>query len=198
LEAVTIASVDENRRPIPGTQQRVDCDLLLLSVGLIPENELSRSAGLVIDPVTGGPRVNQHRETEIPGIYACGNVLHVHDLVDYVTLEGQLAGKGAAESLNFQFSILNSQLPPIATEGKNGVRYVVPQRIERGGGEAVKLYFRVGEPRKNAVVRLRCGDRVLLERKRPRLAPGEMEDITVTPEQLAGLPAGAALTVELD
>ena len=194
LEGVTIADVDGSRRPIPGTEEYVPCDLLLLSVGLIPENELTRAASLAIDPVTAGAVVNQDRETEIPGIYACGNVLHVHDLVDYVTLESQLAGAGAAAY------ILDKADPCpiyIETQGQNGVRYVVPQRVNCHVTEPVKLYFRVGEVYKNAKVRLKAGDIVLIEKKRPRLTPGEMEDLTLKPEQIAALPEGARLVVEV-
>ncbi|MDR2686680.1 MAG: FAD-dependent oxidoreductase [Oscillospiraceae bacterium] len=194
LEGVTVAYVDENRRPIPGTEEYVPCDLLLLSVGLIPENELTRGAGISIDMVTAGAVVNEARETEIPGIYACGNVLHVHDLVDYVTVESQLAGKGAADYIQGK-----SDPSPdyVHTRGASGVRYIVPQRVNRRVGEPVKLYFRVGEVHKNATVQLRAGERVLAKRKRPRLAPGEMEDLTVKPEQLRELAAGAELVIEV-
>jgi len=194
LEGVTIANVDENRKPIPGAEEYVPCDLLLLSVGLIPENELTRGAGISIDMITSGAVVNETRETGIPGIYACGNVLHVHDLVDYVTLESQLAGKGAAAYIQGK---ANPNPDYVPAKGINGVRYIVPQRVNRHVSESVKLYFRVGQVYKNATVQLRAGDVVLAQRKRPRLAPGEMEDVTVTPEQLAGLAAGAELTIEV-
>ena len=194
LEGVTIAYVDENRRPIPGTEEYVPCDLLLLSVGLIPENELTRGAGISIDMITAGAIVNETRETEIPGIFSCGNVLHVHDLVDYVTLESQLAGAGAAAYIHGQ-SDTNPDY--VHTKGINGVRYIVPQRVNRHAAQPVKLYFRVGEVHKNATVQLRAGEQMLQKRKRPRLAPGEMEDLTVTPAQLQGLPEGAELTIEV-
>ena len=194
LEGVTVAYVDENRRPIPGTEEYVPCDLLLLSVGLIPENELTRGAGISIDWVTAGAIVNETRETEIPGIFSCGNVLHVHDLVDYVTLESQLAGAGAAKYIQG-----NADASPdyVDTKGINGVRYIVPQRVNRHVAQPVKLYFRVGEVHKNAYVQLRTGDQVLAKRKRPRLAPSEMEELAVKPEQLQGLPEGAVLTIEV-
>ena len=194
LEGVTVAYVDENRRPIPGTEEYVPCDLLLLSVGLIPENELTRAAGISFDAITAGAIVNQARETEIPGIYACGNVLHVHDLVDYVTVESQLAGRGAAHYIQGK-SDANPDY--VNTKGTGGVRYIVPQRVNRNVNEPVKLYFRVGEVHKNATVQLRAGEQVLAKRKRPRLAPGEMEDLTVKPEQLQGLEQGAELTIEV-
>ncbi|MDR3313044.1 MAG: FAD-dependent oxidoreductase [Oscillospiraceae bacterium] len=194
LEAVTVAEVDENRRPLPGTEETIPCDLLLLSVGLIPENELTRAAGVAMDPVTSGAKVNQNRETGIPGIFACGNVLHVHDLVDYVTLESQLAGAGAAAYIQGKADSAPEYVP---TQGSNGVRYVVPQQVNRHAAEPVKLYFRVGQVYKKATVRLRSGETILLQKKRPRLAPGEMEDVLVQPEQLAALPKGAALTIEI-
>jgi len=194
LEGVTIAYVDENRRPIPGTEAYVPCDLLLLSVGLIPENELTRGAGISIDMVTAGAVVNEARETEIPGIYACGNVLHVHDLVDYVTLESQLAGAGAAAFIQ---GLADPDPDYVNTKGVNGVRYIVPQRVNRHVTEPVKLYFRVGQVYKNASVQLVAQGQVLQKRKRPRLAPGEMEDLTVTPEQLRGLAQGAELVIEV-
>lgn len=176
VEGVTIADVDENRRPIPSTEQYIECDTLLLSVGLIPENELSRAAGLAIDPVTSGPVVDQDRETECRGIFACGNVLHVHDLVDYVTGESQIAGAGAAKYIK---GIANEHPEYIRTKGVDGVRYIVPQRLDLGGSEDVKLYFRVGKVYRNAHVRVTCGDRVILDRKKPKLAPGEMENVTI-------------------
>ncbi|MDR2752943.1 MAG: FAD-dependent oxidoreductase [Oscillospiraceae bacterium] len=194
LEGVTIAKVDKNRRPVPGTEAFVPCDLLLLSVGLIPENELTRGAGIEIDPVTAGACVSQDRETKIPGVFACGNVLHVHDLVDYVTMESQLAGAGAAAYIQDR---ADKNPDYVGTHGKNGVRYVVPQRVNKHVTENVKLYFRVGQVYKNAVARLRAGETVLTQRKRARLAPGEMEDLTVTPEQLSLLPEGAELTIEV-
>ncbi|MDR1927148.1 MAG: NAD(P)/FAD-dependent oxidoreductase [Oscillospiraceae bacterium] len=194
LEAVTVANVDENFRPIPGTEETIPCDLLLFSVGLIPENELSRAAGIAMDHVTAGAVVDELRQTGIPGIFACGNVLHVHDMVDFVTLESQLAGAGAAAYIRGTHDPAPEYLP---TRGGNGVRYVVPQRVNRRQPQPLKLYFRVGEVYKNASVRLRCGETTLLQKKRPRLAPGEMEDLLLKPEQLAALPEGAELTIEV-
>jgi len=194
LEGVTIAYVDDDRKPIPGTEEYVPCDLLLLSVGLIPENELTRAAGISMDMITSGAVVNETRETEIPGIFSCGNVLHVHDLVDYVTLESQLAGAGAAAYIQGKS---DPEPDYVNTKGINGVRYIVPQRVNRNVSESVKLYFRVGQVYKNAVVQLRAGDQVLAKRKRPRLAPGEMEDLTVKPGQLQSLPEGAELVIEV-
>ncbi|MDR0531816.1 MAG: NAD(P)/FAD-dependent oxidoreductase [Oscillospiraceae bacterium] len=198
LEGVTIAGVDERLKPIPGTEEEVPCDLLLLSVGLIPENELTRGAGVPIDPATGGAIVNQNRETALPGIFSCGNVLHVHDLVDYVTLESQLAGAGAAEYIRRKNAGETVRAPEyVPTKAGEGVRYVVPQQAEKNEAAGVKLYFRVGGVHKNAVVRLYANGKELARKKRPRLAPGEMEHIEIAPRQLAELPEGAELTVEI-
>ena len=194
LEGVTIANVDENRRPIPGTEEYVPCDLLLLSVGLIPENELTRAAGIEIDPVTAGAKVSETCETEIPGIYACGNVLHVHDLADYASMEAEQAGAGAAAYINKK---IDAAPIYIKTQGENGVRYVAPQRVNRNAAEPVTLYFRVGQVYQDAGVQVRAGEQVLQKRRRPRLAPGEMESLAVKPEQLAALPEGAVLAVEV-
>ncbi|MDR1465320.1 MAG: FAD-dependent oxidoreductase [Oscillospiraceae bacterium] len=209
LEGVTVANVDARRRPIPETEMYVPCDLLLLSVGLIPENELSRGAGLALDPVTGGPAVSQDRETDIPGIFACGNVLHVHDLVDYVTLESQLAGAGAAAYIQHPEGRGKAAAIPVRAEG--GARYAVPRRIKRGvsahppaepsSPEAVQVYFRVGQVYQGAEVRVRsvspAGETVLLKRKRPRLAPGEMEEVLLKPEQLASVPQDGEIVIDI-
>jgi NADPH-dependent 2,4-dienoyl-CoA reductase/sulfur reductase-like enzyme len=194
IEGVTIAKVDRNRRPIKGTQEYVECDTLLLSVGLIPENELSAAMGIDIDPITGGPVVNENRETTHKGVFACGNVLHVHDLVDYVTIESQIAGEGAA---NY---ILDRQGESIfvTTKGIDGVRYVVPQRINTNCDRDVKLYFRVGQVYKNAKVFLENNDEIILSRRRPKLAPGEMEDITIKNEILKELPVNSELVIRLE
>jgi len=195
LTGVTIANVDENRKPIPGTEEYVPCDLLLLSVGLIPENELTRAAGLDIDPITAGTTVSETCETAIPGIYACGNVLHVHDLADYASMEAEEAGKHAAI-----YCVGGASATPadyIKTQGENGVRYVVPQRVNKHATEPVKLYFRVGEVYQKAGIALRVGDQVLAKRRCARLAPGEMEHLTIKPEQLDALPSDAVITVEV-
>ncbi len=177
LEGVTIANVDERRNPIPGTEQFIECDTLLLSVGLIPENELTRMAGIVIDPVTNGAIVDEYRQTSRPGVFACGNVLQVHDLVDYVTAESQLAGEGAAK-----FILSKSKqrgIKYIQTKAEHGVRYVVPQNIKSNTDIDVKLYFRVTDVYRNAKVVVTCGDKVLYSKKKPKLCPGEMEYVVI-------------------
>ncbi|NLX92498.1 MAG: FAD-dependent oxidoreductase [Clostridiales bacterium] len=194
LEGVTIAKVDRNRRPIKGTEEYVACDTLLLSVGLIPENELSAAMGIEIDPVTGGPIVGENRETTHKGVFACGNVLHVHDLVDYVTIESQIAGEGAANYI----LALEEEAIYVTTKGIDGVRYVVPQRININSDKDVKLYFRVGQTYKNAKIFLENNEEIILSRRRPKLAPGEMEDITIKSEVLRELPVNSELIVRVE
>lgn len=185
LEGVTIANVDENRRPIPGTEQYVECDTLMLSVGLIPENELTRMAGIIIDPVTNGAIVDEYRQTNRPGIFACGNVLQVHDLVDYVTAESQLAGEGAAKYILSKGKSKNTKY--ISTKADKGVRYIVPQNINANTDQDVKLYFRVTDVFKGAKIVVACGDKVLYSKKKPKLCPGEMENVLIKAEEIHGL-----------
>ena len=178
LEGVTVAQVDENRKPIAETREYIPCDTLLLSIGLIPENELSRSANVDISNTTNGAIVDQDRQTSIEGIFACGNVLHVHDLVDFVSQEAEIAGKAAAEY------IVEIQTEDIAinikTDGK--IRYTVPQKITKK--KDVTVYFRVADIYKNAKIAVSDGATTLLSKKRPRVAPGEMESVTLKSKQL--------------
>lgn len=192
VTGVTIAQVDERLKPIPGTEQDFDCDTLLLSVGLLPENELSKAVDVELAPVTGGPRVNESLETNIPGVFACGNVLHVHDLVDYVSEEAAAAGRNAARFLKEPQPAAGKEIP-LVPEG--AVRYTVPCTVdpERMEAETV-VRFRVGRNMRNAVVTLRAGDRELLRRKRPVMAPGEMEQLILKKEWLTG--GETQLTVE--
>ena len=185
LEGVTIANVDERRMPIPGTEQYVECDTLLLSVGLIPENELTRMAGIMIDPVTNGAIVDENRQTSRPGIFACGNVLQVHDLVDYVTAESQIAGEGAAKYIASKAR--NKRLKYIQTKAEKGVRYVVPQNINKEAEEDIKLYFRVTDVFKGAKVVVTNGDKVLYSKKKPKLCPGEMEYVIIKADEIHNL-----------
>lgn len=178
LEGVTIAQVDENRRPIAATGEYIPCDTLLLSVGLIPENELSKAAQVKICATTNGAIVDQDRQTSVPGIFACGNVLHVHDLVDFVSQEAEIAGKAAAEYIRGN--------PPenisiaVKTDGK--IRYTVPQIITQKAD--VTVYFRVTDVYKNVKICVSNGEIVLLTKKRLKVAPGEMESVTLKGEQL--------------
>ncbi|MCM1364154.1 MAG: NAD(P)/FAD-dependent oxidoreductase [Faecalibacterium sp.] len=187
LEGVTIANVDANRQPIPGTEQFVECDTLLLSVGLIPENELTRTAGVIIDPVTNGAVVDEYRQTSRPGIFACGNVLQVHDLVDYVTAESQLAGEGAAKYILSKSKSKAKSTKFISVKADGGVRYTVPQTINCNTDRDVKIYFRVKDIYRNAKVTAKCGDKVLYSKKKPKLAPGEMENILIKVDDIHSL-----------
>ncbi|MCD7953850.1 MAG: FAD-dependent oxidoreductase [Synergistaceae bacterium] len=169
LEGVTVAEVDERRRPIKGTERFVPCDTLLLSVGLIPENELTREAEVLIDSVTQGADVDDSCMTKMPGIFACGNVLHVHDLVDFVSMEAARAGRNAAL---YAAGRLAGQNKEVAVKSGECVRYVVPQRISRG--EDVSLAFRVTTHSSGRVVEVRDGERVLKTKEETRLHPAEM------------------------
>lgn len=189
LEGVTIAQVDERRRPIPETREYIPCDTLLLSVGLIPENELSKTAGVPLDRVTNGATVDQDRQTDIPGIYACGNVLHVHDLVDFVSEEAEIAGKSAAAYINGEHA--EAVDIPLHTDGR--IRYTVPQRIT--AKKDVTVFFRVADVFRNVTIKVKDGDRVIFSKKKPKVAPGEMESITLRPDQFAD---AKALDFELE
>lgn len=191
LEGVTIAQVDENRRTIEETKRYIPCDTLLLSVGLIPENELTRAAGIPIDPITNGALVDENCQTQVPGIFACGNVLQVHDLVDYVSEEAERAGKGAA---NYVFDAATAD-DHISTTPGNGVRYVIPQVINRRDQD-VSLFFRVTQPFGKVKITAACGDSVLTTAKRLKAAPGEMEKITIKADALQNV--SGEIKVELE
>ena len=182
LERVVAAKVDKNLRPIPGTELTFDCDTLLLSVGLIPENELSRQAGIEMDPRTKGPRVWENMETSCPGIFACGNVLHVHDLVDYVSAESERAGASAAAFVkNGALSGENG----IELKNGEGTGYTVPQRLHPSAVDtAVKVFFRPTRVFGKSVITARAGEDCALEFKREYMAPGEMESIVLPPQFL--------------
>ena len=188
LEGVTIARVDENRRPIMDTAEYIPCDTLLLSCGLIPENELTKSAGIPLDRITGGAVVDGGRETAIPGVFACGNVLHVHDLVDYVSEEAVIAGKAAVRFINGECN--KSINVTVKADGK--VRYTVPQRITEPTDTTV--YFRVADVFRDKKVTVSVGGEVLVSKKKQKLAPGEMETVTLTKEMLESIGEG---TVEI-
>ena len=194
LEGVTIAQVDDHLQPIESTKEYIECDTLMLSVGLIPENELTKNVGIAIDRITNGAVVDEMRQTDHKGVFACGNVLHVHDLVDYVTMESQLAGQGAAEY------ILNGEKETVyvnSTTG-NGVRYLVPQRVNIKNGNDVKLYFRVGKIFKNAKVVLECDGEVISSKKKVKLAPGEMENVVIPADVLAGMNENSTIVVRVE
>ena len=192
LTGVTVSKVDETRHPIPGSESYFDCDTLLLSVGLIPENELTRGAGIQIDGITGGAVVDQYRQTSIPGVFACGNVLHVHDLVDYVSEEAALAGASAAAHLRKEIptgGLTEGRRIALKTDGK--VRYTVPQAITVTKDNAdVIIYFRPSDIYRDITVTVREGGeygRILTKKKRIKVAPGEMETVTVKASDLTTL-----------
>ena len=178
LEAVQVSKVDEKRRPISGTEQIFECDTLLLSVGLIPENELTRMAGIAIDPITNGASVDDNFMTSVPGIFSCGNVLHVHDLVDWVSLEAAEAGKRAAAWAQGQCAGEET----IAVRPGAGVRYTMPSRVS--GGKDVSIAFRVGAPDRNRSLVVKANGRPIVKQKRIRLHPAVMEHITVKASDL--------------
>ena len=189
VEGVTISEVDPaTRLPIPGSARFVPCDTLLLSVGLIPENELSKGAGVQIDLVTGGAVVNERRQTSVPGIFACGNVLHVHDLVDNVSREAMIAGEAAARYAQGSAP----QGEAYAVCAGRGVRYAVPQRVSTGAKGTLEIYFRVDNVFRGETLEVRSGDEVVFRRKRPVMTPGAMEKIEI---DLGSV--GADLTVQL-
>ncbi|MBQ0097324.1 MAG: FAD-dependent oxidoreductase [Oscillospiraceae bacterium] len=182
IKSVIVSEVDENRRPIKGTETEYKCDTLLLSVGLLPENELSKKAGVNINNVTGGPVVTQDFETNIEGVFACGNVLHVHDLVDFVSEEASDAGKNAA------LYVKNSDKKKgktVIVKAENGVRYVVPNTIDTNFEEDIKLRFRVDNIYKNVYIKVTMGDKELIKRKKMIVAPGEMETLVLKKEMLS-------------
>lgn len=191
LEGITIANVDENRRIIEETKRYIPCDTLLLSCGLIPENELTKMAGIEIDPITNGAVVSENRETSVPGIFACGNVLHVHDLVDFVSEEAELAGHSAAEYIKGSYRSSTT----ISTCAGNNVRYVLPHRIERTNSPT-DLFMRVTMPFGKSRFTVKSGDKVLSRKTCLRAVPGEMEKISLSAEVL-GL-AENEITVSLE
>ena len=177
VTGVTISAVDENLKPIPGTEEFYSCDTLLLSVGLIPENELSAGAGVQLSRVTNGPVVNESLETNVPGIFACGNVLHVHDLVDYVSEEAASAGKAAAAYIS-QGGLGGGR--EIRIEPRGGVRYTVPSAVRPDCmPETLTVRFRVGGVYKNSYLSVYFGEKRVLHRKKQVMAPGEMEQVVL-------------------
>ncbi len=197
ITGVTLAQVDGNRRPIPGTEEHYDCDTLLLSVGLIPENELSRGAGVELSPVTGGPVVDESLETSVPGVFACGNVLHVHDLVDFVSQEAANAGLSAARFLSGG-SARGERVIRLRASG--GVRYTVPAAIDpQRMAEEMVVRFRVADVYQNAAVLVTADSgEVLQRRKRMILAPGEMEEVKLKKADLLSRPELGELAISLE
>ena len=187
LTGVTIAEVDANRQPIPGTEIHYDCDTLLLSCGLIPENELTREIGVEMNRVTSGPNVDDKLQTGVPGVFACGNVLHVHDLVDYVSSEAALAGENAADF------VLNTKTAEkthkVTVKAENGVRYTVPQTIDiENMSDSVTVRFRVGDIYRDRSVCVYYDGKKISSRKKRVLAPGEMEQVVLKKNSFADYP----------
>lgn len=176
VTGVEVSAVDKDKKPIPGTEIRFDCDTVLFSVGLIPENELSKEAGIELSPRTKGAVVDQTRETSVSGIFACGNVLQVHDLVDFVSEEAEIAGQAAAEySKNG-----SSEKRFVFTREGAEVSYVLPQKIDLNKAEDVSIYFRVRSTVAKAAVILKSGEQVIAEFKKPIVVPGEMQRVKLS------------------
>ncbi|MDY6029354.1 MAG: FAD-dependent oxidoreductase [Acidaminococcaceae bacterium] len=195
VTGITVAKVDDKMTPIPETEFDIECDTVLLSVGLIPENELSNGLNLSMYPLTNGPVVDQHRETCMPGFFAAGNVVHVHDLVDFVSEEAEIAGKYAA--LRAQDK-LRAIVHTVKVKAVDGVRTCVPQQLslpEDLSEEKVKLFMRVGAPHRNVKLQIKSGDEVLLTRPLPVAKPSEMIAVEI-PAAKIGL-IGEELSVGL-
>lgn len=192
VEGVTIAQVDANRNIIEESKRYIDCDTLLLSVGLIPENELTREAGIAISPVTSGALVDENCQTSIEGIFACGNVLQVHDLVDYVSDEAERAGIGAAAYVLGE----NKGSVSVSTKAGKGVRYVLPQTVHTDSGKDTALFLRVTEPFGKVRFTVTAGDEVLATAQRLKAAPGEMEKLIIPAEKLARVKEEIVVTLD--
>ncbi len=197
LEGITLAAVDERGKPIPGTEEDYTCDTLLLSVGLIPENELSNGMGVEMNRVTSGPVVNESLETNIEGVFACGNVLHVHDLVDFVSEEAGAAGKNAARYV--KDGSRSGEGREIELRAVDGVRYTVPCTIHPDRMEDTQIVrFRVGNVYKNCYIGVYFDDEQVMHRKRPVMAPGEMEEIKLQKEKLMLHPGLKTITIKVE
>ena len=192
VSGVTLNKLDANRNPIEGTEEFIECDTVLLSVGLIPENELSVEAGVNLDNRTSGPIVNNSMLTNIEGVFACGNVVHVHDLVDFVTKESRIAGKNAALYAQNKLD-KNPTVPTIANEG---ISYIVPQSIDTTCDEDINLFMRVRNIYKNKKLVVRSDDKVILEKKRLHMIPSEMENIKIGKELLKNITGDISVCVE--
>jgi len=201
LKGVTVAKVDANRKPIDGTEEYVTCDTLLLSVGLLPENELSRGAGIQMDPVTTGPIVNECLETSLEGTFACGNVLHVHDLVDYVSEEATIAGRNAARYVKTKSMKKEKgmNISPIQMVAGQGIRYTVPQFINIENMEELQVVrFRVDNVYKDRLLCVSFDDKEVFRRKKKVLAPGEMEEIKLKKKDLEANPNMKKIVIKIE
>ena len=194
VTGVEISQVDKNKKPIKGTEKYFTCDTILFSVGLIPENELSKSAGVELSPKTRGAVVYQTRETLTDGIFACGNVLQVHDLVDFVSEESEIAGKYAAEYVKTD----KKQADAIKCINGNNINYVLPQMLDKNVSGNVKLYFRVSDTFKNCTFIVKSGEQVLAKKKKRIAVPGEMESILLPYEKFSSLNDDIVVTLEME
>ena len=203
VEGVVLAEVGPDRKPIPGTEEHYECDTLLLSVGLLPENELTVGLGAEMSRVTGGPVVNESLETSVPGVFAAGNVLHVHDLVDYVSEEAKLAGESAAAYVREYGEVQeageeeNAVRIPVGFSG--GIRYTVPSFVDPDRVRHwIKFRFRVGDVMTNRRVVLAIDGETVLSRKRRVMAPGEMEELVLTKKVLDAHPDMKSLEIRIE
>lgn len=189
VTGITLAQVDENRKPIPGTEEFYSCDTLLLSCGLIPENELSGNMGVELSRITSGPVVNESLETNVPGVFACGNVLHVHDLVDYVSEEAAKAGIHAAEYIRkWEEDGKEKEVQGISIETKGGIRYSVPQLIRPERMEdKLTVRFRVGAVYRDVYISVYLGEKRIIHKKKRKMAPGEMEQVILKKSDLTAV-----------
>ena len=197
LTGVTISEVDANRRPIPGTEKEYKCDTLILSVGLIPENKLLEDAGIAIDPHTNGAVVDENLQTNVPGVFSAGNVLHVHDLVDFVSQEAATAGKNAATYIKAGEKDVQAEMLPISPEG--GVRYTVPSFVRPSEMEEnLTVRFRVGDVYKNKAIAVYFDDQLIGKKKRQVMAPGEMEQVILKKKKLEEYPETKKITIRIE
>lgn len=193
IEGVTISKVDEKWNPIPGTEEHISCDTLLLSIGLIPENELTVNAGIELNRSTNGPRVKSNMETSMKGVFSCGNVLHVHDIVDFVTQESRVAGRNAANYIKGFDDSEDKEL--IETKALDGISYIVPNQIISGGKDGANLYMRSRNIYSNVTIEIKSGEKLIKSKKMRTMIPSEMINIPLKPEEIADLEE--ELTVEV-
>lgn len=196
VEGVTLAQVDEYLKPIPGTEEEIPCDTLLLSCGLIPENELSSQVGVKLNPVTSGPFVDESLETSVDGIFACGNVLHVHDLVDFVSGEAEMAGENAAAYVKGELAAPSME---VALSGESGVRYTVPSRLDLNRMDEKQIVrFRVGQVFRDSYLSVYYNDQRISHVKKRIMAPGEMEQVILQKDKLAAFDGLERITIKVE
>jgi thioredoxin reductase len=193
VTGVVISQVDKDKRPIKGTEKHFNCDTVLFSVGLIPENELSKTAGVEIYPNTKGAVVYQNRETSVPGIFACGNVLHVHDLVDFVSEEAEIAGIAAAEYAKSG----ETERDAVDCECGDNIGYVLPQKIDKNTDGDVKIFFRVRNVFKNCAIKVECDGKTIVYKKKRIVLPGEMETVSLPSDSVKALSGKVTVSLEV-